>query len=526
MKNNIGNYRKEIIVGVILVIAVLSRFIGLGKYPGGTNVDEAFAGYEAWSLLNYGTDSWGIHNPVYLTVWGSGMSVLNSLLMIPFIKLLGLNTLTIRLPQALIGAISVYVFYLLMKKISNEKLAVIGMFLMAICPWHIMMSRFGLDCNMAVGFLMMATLFFVKGLEKEKWLIISALFYGLSLYCYATVWIVVPILLLIWGIYAFSYKKMRVSGYFIAAVAVLFVMALPLILFVAVNMEWIEPINGSVISIPRLVEFRGDEVGSSNLMHNIKKLVKLCITQDDGLIWNVIPYFGMYYLFSAPFIIIGVVLYVKKMISNFKDGIFGFEFLMFVWCVVAAAIAVMQGVNVNRINNIHIPVMVLWTVGVAWFVDKVKKNIGKIVIVIYAISFICFEGYYYTSYQQQISERQLAGADKAIEEAMGKQSEYNLEKIYITGSLRHSQVLFYTEYPTDKYLETVKWQNYPNKYLVAAYFGDFEWVSLEEDFDNDSLNGNAAYIIMKDNAQDFVDLGWNVDMYDYVGVAYKNSADS
>ena len=79
-------YRLTIIM--ILMLAVASRAIGIGVYPVGIHADEAYAGYEAYSMLMDGTDSWGYHNPVYLTVWGSGMSVLESLLMMPFIRCL------------------------------------------------------------------------------------------------------------------------------------------------------------------------------------------------------------------------------------------------------------------------------------------------------------------------------------------------------------------------------------------------------------------------------------------------------
>ena len=178
-------YRREevwnIIIIFIMILSIGTRLIGIGTYPGGINVDEAYSGYEAWSMMNYGTDSWGYHNPVYLTVWGSGMSVLNSILMMPFIKIGGLNTVTIRLPQVIIGCISVYVMYLLLKRIEDRKTALTGMILMAICPWHIMMSRWGLDCNLAPGFMLFAAYFYIKGLDKQSYLILSAVMWGLSL---------------------------------------------------------------------------------------------------------------------------------------------------------------------------------------------------------------------------------------------------------------------------------------------------------------------------------------------------------
>ena len=41
----------------IMVIGISARVWRFGSVPGGLNQDEAFAGYEAWSLLHYGIDS-------------------------------------------------------------------------------------------------------------------------------------------------------------------------------------------------------------------------------------------------------------------------------------------------------------------------------------------------------------------------------------------------------------------------------------------------------------------------------------
>ncbi len=49
------------------------------------------------------------------------MSALESFLMIPFIRLGGLSLITIRLPQMIMGIISVYVVYLLFNRIADPK---------------------------------------------------------------------------------------------------------------------------------------------------------------------------------------------------------------------------------------------------------------------------------------------------------------------------------------------------------------------------------------------------------------------
>lgn len=38
------------------LIGILARLILIGQVPYGLNQDEASAGYEAWSILNYGID--------------------------------------------------------------------------------------------------------------------------------------------------------------------------------------------------------------------------------------------------------------------------------------------------------------------------------------------------------------------------------------------------------------------------------------------------------------------------------------
>lgn len=504
---------------LIMLLAIGSRVVGLGTYPGGVNVDEAFAGYEAWAMLQYGTDSWGYHNPVYLTVWGSGMSVLNSVLMMPFIKIWGLNTVTIRIPQMLTGVLSVYVFYCLLKRIADRKLALTGMFLMAVCPWHIMMSRWGIDCNLAPGFLLFAVFFFIKGLEKEKYLLLSALFWGLSLYCYATIWILVPCLLAVWGIYCLIYKKMKISKITVLSLGILLLLAVPLLLFVAVNIGWIPEIRTAFLSVPRLVEFRADEVGKANIINNIRGLIRLFVRQDDGLLWNAIPYFGMFYLFSMPFIIWGGIRFLMKAIRKTKEKKFSYEMLFLLWILFAFFFGIVQGVNINKINNVHIPVLVLLTEGVDRIIRSKKRFFSKGIICLYALSFICFQGYYFTIYQEQISERQLAGAKQAVTEALRLKEQKDYEKIRVPDALRHSQILFFTAWSPEDYRETVQWQEYPARWLKTSSFGCFVWENEEQT--DEEPEEDMIYLITKEEKEKMETAGWNVTMYEYVGVAYK-----
>ncbi len=96
---------------LVLAAGAFMRLYALGQVPRGINSDEAMSAYQAYTLLTSGIDLNGYHNPVYFVAWGGGMNALEIYLMIPFIRLLGLTELAIRLPQAILGVISLPVFF-------------------------------------------------------------------------------------------------------------------------------------------------------------------------------------------------------------------------------------------------------------------------------------------------------------------------------------------------------------------------------------------------------------------------------
>ena len=106
---------------LILILGIGARLWMFGDVPGGINQDEAFAAREAWSLLHYGKDSFGYSYPMYLTAWGSGMNALNTYLMMPFIALFGMHTWVFRLPQMLIGILSLFAIEEIVSKVADWK---------------------------------------------------------------------------------------------------------------------------------------------------------------------------------------------------------------------------------------------------------------------------------------------------------------------------------------------------------------------------------------------------------------------
>ena len=197
---------------LFLLAGAAVRFWRFGSVPEGLNQDEAFAGYEAWCLLTTGRDSLGHSLPVYLTAWGSGMNALESYLILPFLALFGRTALAVRLPQLIVGLLSLPAAYGVGKRAAGRWAGLCGMLLLAVCPWHVMLSRWGLESNLAPGFLLFGLYFFLRGMEDSRWLLPSALMYGLALYCYATLWPFVPLILLLQAGYALWCGRLRLRG--------------------------------------------------------------------------------------------------------------------------------------------------------------------------------------------------------------------------------------------------------------------------------------------------------------------------
>lgn len=508
--------KKRFIFGIML-LAFVSRTMLIDKCPGGIHADEAFSGYEAWSLLHYGMDSAGYTNPVYLTAWGGGMSVLNSLLMIPEIALFGLNEVTVKLPAIVMGVVSVLFFYLLLKQTISENAALWGSFLWAISPWHIMISRYGMDANLCPAFVLLAMYLTILGIENNKRLKWAAAAWGIALYSYVVLWIFEPIFLLLLFLYCVRHKKMNDYRQIIAAGFILAVIALPLVLFVCVNMGLFPEIRTGILSIPVLEGFRSGELGMGGYLLNIKRLVRCFILQSDGYPWNSIPGFGVYYLFSTPISAVGFLVVVKRAASNFKARRFGYEMILLIWIFSALVMAFTQttGTNLTRINPMNPAMFILVVIGLQWIIGKIRFRKAEMAAVgIYVICFLCFLAYYFTAYSDAAAQRQLAGAKEALAYAqeLHETGVYG-DKIYISGPLRHSQVLFYTHLPTDEYRATVEQSVAENGTYNVKGFGCFLWGDMAE-------YGNAhIYVIPEEQIQAYVDSGFELRIFGCYAVA-------
>ncbi len=500
----------------LFLVGVLVRVICFGQIPAGLNQDEAFAGYEAYSLLHYGKDSAGYAFPCYFVSWGSGMNVLESYLAIPFVGLFGLSAVTIRMPQLLVGCISLPVVYLLLKELFDKTTAFWGMGFMAICPWHVMLSRWGLESNLAPGFLLFGLFFLVKGLTNNKYLLLSALMYGVALYAYATTWAVVPLTLFTAAVYLFLNGHKLSLKWVGLSISVLFLLALPLILFYLVNQGFIAEIKTPFFSVPKLLYMRESEIAVRNLIspEAYKKVLDLIVLQDDGLPWNTPADFGMFYNWTMPFAVIGLVYLLQTVFNQRKAKNGSAAVLLLIGFLCSFVVCVMiSGLNINKSNTLHVYTLVLIAVGLARVFNLLCNHaVLKYALVAgLAIHFCWFSSFYFGAYQKSLAVDFKTGLGDAVDFA----KTLECQEICVDPSIYHSQILFYDKTPLPEYLETVEFKNYPAAYLQTDGFGKYNF-----NVNYDKLNEHSAYIVPLQNQNYFSANGYSVEIFDNFIVAY------
>ncbi|MDD6202992.1 MAG: glycosyltransferase family 39 protein, partial [Lachnospiraceae bacterium] len=267
-----------IMEGILLIMSLFLHWYRLDEIPFGIHVDEAGMGYDAWCLANFGVDRYLTKFPVYLTNFGGGQSALYAYLCALLLKMTGgaPTVFIMRMPAAIMGIIMLLTGTMLIKEVAGEKAGLLSMILFTICPYFMMQSRFGLDCNLMLPISTIALLFLVKALKtrKKRFFVLSGIFWGITCYAYAISYLIIPFFLLLTLLYLIytkniEWKEVVLLGFPIA------VIALPLILFVMVNTFQLNEITTPLFTIPRLPRYRAAEftLDSDVLVANTKKIM-------------------------------------------------------------------------------------------------------------------------------------------------------------------------------------------------------------------------------------------------------------
>ncbi len=412
----------QLFVAVLaFVVGVIVRMYDMWGLPGGLNQDEALAAYESLSILRSGTDSHGYAFPLIFISWGSGMNVLTSYLALPFIYFFGFSTVVFRLPHLLVSIASLPIFYVFLKKTFNETTGAIGILMLAITPWHIMLSRWSLESNIFPAIFLFGATAAVFAKQKNVMLPISAALFGMSLYAYGTAYLIVP--LYFGAVLAFSLFAWKIPLRIVAVSAFIFSIAmLPIVLYVAINSFGVPEIKTPFISIPRLHSTpRYSDLtsfGSSNpvidSLARAKPLFFFLVHQNDGWIHNELPWTRALYPWTLGLSFFGfglsVFTFLRRKISIEQS-------LFVLWLLLSVVLGLyLRDININRLNIIFFPLIGFAAAGL----ERIHKDklAMSVIFIAYVLGFTIFTRDYFDRFKPQLNDHYNAGFYESLKYAV------------------------------------------------------------------------------------------------------------
>lgn len=481
------DFRKFILVFGILTAIVL-RLWNLGGNPPGLTPDEASLGYNSYSILKTGHDEWGNFLPIIFKSFGDFKPGAYVYFDLPFVATFGLNEFSTRLPSALSGVISVYLIYLICKKLfANDKLSNVALLVSATNPWLIYFSRGAWEANVSLCLTLAGVYMFLKALSENRHLILSAVFFGLTLITYqgakfSTSIVLIILLLVYWNDFWKINKKHIYSSVFVGAI-----ISVPIFLSFFVGQT--NRLNiFSIFSYQRPASEISiindqDSVKTGGLAFTLFHTEKLNYLRAilgryfnnlsgrflffDGDWANPIstaPYQGVLLISDILFLPIGLFLLLKNKLG--KSGWF-----LLLWCIFAPFSTALSRDELNAVRdlNLAVPLVIIVSFGIYYLLQRFK-NIGCILIFgFYIFSLSYFIDAYYIHTPAHSSNLWRYGYKQAFEYV--NQNKSNYSNVIFEQSFNQPYIYFLFYSPKDP-----KGYQSMQKMVDSQYKGDVGFV--------------------------------------------------
>ena len=507
---------KRVVLIIIILLAAFLRLWRLDSYPA-LNADEAAIGYNAYSLIETGRDERGNPWPIHFQSFNDYKPGLYFYLVLPFIKILGLNEWSVRLPGAILGIATVFVVYLLVLELgilerlgkNHQTLARLTAIMLAISPWHIHFSRGGWETNVATFFITCGVWLFLKALNKPKLFVISFSFFVLSLFTYHAARIVVPLLVL--GLLVIYRKEIKRNlGVFTIGVLIGVILVIPLGLDLTKGSVFSRAAGVGLFSDPgpieRINEQRGQHRNLTNpfavILHNKPINYTLAFLENwgehfsgeflfmtgDRIQRNKVPEMGQMYLLDILFVVFGLFAIFKTYSLYTKS----YSLLLW-WLIVAPAAAALtfQSPHSLRAQNMVIPLVIISAYGLVTILGWLKKQkryflvIGHwSLVILIAWQFSRYLHIYYLHMAKEYPYSSQYGVKELVSYIKEEGDKY--EKIVITDEYDQPYILllFYLKYPPDKFqLEHLLTSRNLYGFSTVESFDKYQFQTIEFDFD-------------------------------------------
>ena len=445
-------HKRYFLLILIFLLAVFLRFWQLGEIPSGVHTDEADTGYSAYSILKTGLDPHGGFNLIALSDNNTGGThpPIYTYLLIPLIKIFGLNIFIERLPSAILGSLTVIiVFFIVNKLFKSIALSNVATFLFATNAWATHISRQGLLEAESLFFVLLGVVLFLYSDKNKYLLIFSAVFFGISLYAYDAPKIFLPPFLILL-FYFYRNVLLKIKKFLI-----IFTLIFSLFYASVLHLTFLQ---GGIIDYNRSSVFKSVDLTVnterfqtnaplwlSSIFHNkftvslknfetsyvnVFSLNWLFVNGSNNL-QRAVGNHGQFYLFTLPFFFIGINLVFKK---NANLGLF-----LIGWMLLGALPGGLTTGNYayRSIHVLPIPIM-FSSLGIVWawkLLSKKKQvlniSIKLLTIILMLIYIFSYFFTYFFDYPVYSSEYWSGQQNDAIKFAILHKNAY--EKVFIDG---------------------------------------------------------------------------------------------
>lgn len=484
---------------LILFLACFFRLYKLDSLPPSLNWDEISHGVTAQSLLLTGKDQWGNKWPIFnFRAYGDYPTTLNLYLTLPFVKFFGLNALSIRLPSAIMGimlVVSSYVIALLLFK--DKKYALLAMLLTALSPWSLFPSRAVFQSTIAQGIFPFAVLFFLLGLKKPKFLLLSSVLFGLSMYAYhSTRIIAIPLVFLLILI---NFNQLKNKNTAVLALSIFLIFSIPSIINLSqpgsrARGQWVSILSPAAINeinesrrlftgpptLNRLLSNRATYFIPRFIGNYLNQLNPVPLFfQGTGQYQFNIPHTGLLFPVTLPFFYIGLFfVFIKSKQNSLYRSLLTWHLIGLIPAVITTGdFPLIRAMTILPLPFIYI------ALGLQLTFSRLKKSnlIYLIFILIFSFQSSLYLKNYIASYFQNYSSSWQYGYQQVID--FTKQLYPNYAQIFFTKKYGepHEFVLFYWPWDLKLYQSdpNLNWDYHSNWYWVNSFdkftfFNDWE----------------------------------------------------
>lgn len=524
--------KTKIYLALILFLAIFLRFYQLGSLPSSYTPDEVAQAYTAYSVLKTGHDEWNNSFLLSFRSFGDYKPPIQTLLMIPSVKLFGLTPFALRLPNALFSILTIFFTYLLtLKLFKNTKIALLSSLFMAISPWFLPMSRIALEANLLIFFITSGTYFFLKSQEKNNYplFVLSLVLFSISLFTYHSTKVFLPLYLIVLFFYSKLQKKRLFSLIFVISLILLFIGQY------FVNQQIKVSRTGDIAIFNPTDNWQGVsdnqfEMTKSGLSYPITKIFyNKLVFLFDLFTHNYLSYFSPQFLITngagentygmiSGYGVLGLIpgigffyclFYLLKNFSFKKQSNLILLFLAVLIAPLAASIAKGQ-YSGNRVSVMMPFIQIISAAGLIFLIESIPKNFQKISSIIFSAIFIYFSLSFLQRYffqgNQLLSKDMLYGHQQANKYL---QQFPNVDRIIYSRKLSEPQayVTFFNQIdPKLTQQASQEWLKYEqNKLSFLDQLGEYHLGKLTFREINIASDKNLPNTILIGRPQEFLD---------------------